>query len=376
MLKLLSLFFALFLLHTAGSPAFALTHGEFLKAAEKFANNKISREAFDEICNDALAKDAADDKEYAADIHAYKAILAVAEGKIKEALPSIIRALEADSTNPLVYAACFDLFTRQKNPAEAQNALEHAIIFAKNPIQHDIWVDLAKRQSWPLPLQTPVMLWGEYEKNDTVANVKYAGKEVTLHGRIDKISSYSDGHYTIQLVGDSSMFGRVLCGFSKEHAEGIAKLSEGQFVVIKGICQDKQFKQLKVDECRLDINAMQTLADASRILAPLSEIARLDEKIDEIWRAFESNSLAAQETHVGKSFTFRGTVVSIANTPEGEPAALLQGQKIHALCIFDPADKGQLLQLKKGDDAMFTARSAGLAKNGKDILFDSCKVMP
>ena len=99
---------------------------------------------------------------------------------------------------------------------------------------------------------TATTMFQEYKSNQVAADLKYKGKVVEISGVVDKISKHiiTDAPTVTLKVASAQIFG-VKCEFSDASASGLAKLSEGQNVVLKGTVDGYTIGDVDVYGCVL-----------------------------------------------------------------------------------------------------------------------------
>jgi hypothetical protein len=75
----------------------------------------------------------------------------------------------------------------------------------------------------------------DYEKNDSVANLKYVDKVIEADGNIKDIEKDEKGYYTI-ILGAKESTSSVRCSMDTLHTADAARLSPGSSVVVRGAC--------------------------------------------------------------------------------------------------------------------------------------------
>ena len=83
-------------------------------------------------------------------------------------------------------------------------------------------------------------LYRAYGANEVAANQAYAGKRITVYGKVGSIDTFLGNAFvtlkTSWLGGD-----RVQCGFFKNQAPSLASLNKGDSVTIVGECRGKSW---------------------------------------------------------------------------------------------------------------------------------------
>jgi tRNA_anti-like len=91
----------------------------------------------------------------------------------------------------------------------------------------------------------------EYQRSSAAVRSKYDGKEIIVSGYavIAPTLSNGDDQGSVQLEEKDQPAGRVVCWFSKDHAEQFSKLKGGQHITVKGVFNGEVGAELKF--CKL-----------------------------------------------------------------------------------------------------------------------------
>ncbi len=82
----------------------------------------------------------------------------------------------------------------------------------------------------------------EFEKNDTLANKKYAEKIITINGRVSAMEA-ADTTINIKMI-DTTTDAYIIFAFQQQHREGAKQLKEGDTVSIKGSCSGGAYSDI------------------------------------------------------------------------------------------------------------------------------------
>ena len=94
-------------------------------------------------------------------------------------------------------------------------------------------------------------LVSEYDADEATANSKYLGKVIEVRGVISEKIKDGKGGYTLTLQG-ADLAG-VGCQFEANARESVHPLSEGQEIIVKGICTGVLMDVVLVD-CVVSVN--------------------------------------------------------------------------------------------------------------------------
>ncbi|HEY0678028.1 MAG TPA: hypothetical protein VGD17_07070 [Chitinophagaceae bacterium] len=76
-------------------------------------------------------------------------------------------------------------------------------------------------------------LISEFNANDTVADSKYLGQVVAVHGMVKQVEKDEEGNYTI-VMGDTMDMSSVRCAMDSTQAGKASSLKRGENVKVKG----------------------------------------------------------------------------------------------------------------------------------------------
>ncbi len=82
----------------------------------------------------------------------------------------------------------------------------------------------------------------EFEKNDSLANKKYAEKMIVVNGMVSEIEA-ADTTVNIKMV-DTTSGAYVIFAFQQQHREEAKKIKEGDKVSIKGSCSGGAYSRI------------------------------------------------------------------------------------------------------------------------------------
>jgi hypothetical protein len=88
-------------------------------------------------------------------------------------------------------------------------------------------------------------LVSEYDANEKLANQKYLGKIIEVHGIISEKLRDNTGKYNVTLQGAD--IAGIGCEFEPKAQQSVSKLKMGQQVTIKGICSGVLMDVVMVD---------------------------------------------------------------------------------------------------------------------------------
>jgi hypothetical protein len=91
----------------------------------------------------------------------------------------------------------------------------------------------------------------EYERSSVAVRSKYDGKEITVSGyAVLAAKLHSDDQGSVLFEEKEGQPARkVVCWFSKDHAEQFSKIKGGQFITVKGVFNGEVGAELKF--CKL-----------------------------------------------------------------------------------------------------------------------------
>ncbi len=81
-----------------------------------------------------------------------------------------------------------------------------------------------------------------FENNDSLANLKYAEKILTVQGRVSEIES-ADTTINVKMI-DTTSGSYVIFAFQQQHLNEAKKIKEGDQVSIKGSCSGGAFSEI------------------------------------------------------------------------------------------------------------------------------------
>ena len=82
----------------------------------------------------------------------------------------------------------------------------------------------------------------EFEKNDNLANKKYAEKMIVVNGMVSEVEA-ADTTVNIKMV-DTTSGAYIIFAFQQQHREEAKKIKEGDQVVIKGSCSGGAYSKI------------------------------------------------------------------------------------------------------------------------------------
>lgn len=82
----------------------------------------------------------------------------------------------------------------------------------------------------------------EFEKNDTLANKKYAEKIIIINGRVSEMEA-ADTTINIKMI-DTTTDAYIIFAFQQQHRKAAKQLKEGDTVSIKGSCSGGAYSDI------------------------------------------------------------------------------------------------------------------------------------
>lgn len=105
----------------------------------------------------------------------------------------------------------------------------------------------------PIPVEYPhftaVELYKKFEENQFSAEAELEGKEIQITGTISSISETIWGTPYVSLQADNYGFSSIQCYFTTEQISELAKLKNGNKVIIQGTCGTIGFLSVDVKDC-------------------------------------------------------------------------------------------------------------------------------
>lgn len=96
----------------------------------------------------------------------------------------------------------------------------------------------------------------EFEKNDSLANIKYAEKIITVNGRVSETEA-ADTTINIKMI-DTATGNFIIFAFQQQHLKEAKQMKEGDSVSIKGSCSGGIYNEIlevkKIDFIRSAVN--------------------------------------------------------------------------------------------------------------------------
>ncbi len=83
---------------------------------------------------------------------------------------------------------------------------------------------------------------GEFEKNDCLANIKYAEKIITVNGRVSETEA-ADTTINIKMI-DTATDAYIIFAFQQQHLNDAKSLKEGDSISIKGSCSGGSYSEI------------------------------------------------------------------------------------------------------------------------------------
>jgi hypothetical protein len=75
----------------------------------------------------------------------------------------------------------------------------------------------------------------EYEKNDSLANIKYTGRIIETNGNVKAVEKDDSGNYTI-VLSDTRTMSSIRCSIDTVHRIDAAQLMAGSSATVRGAC--------------------------------------------------------------------------------------------------------------------------------------------
>jgi hypothetical protein len=82
----------------------------------------------------------------------------------------------------------------------------------------------------------------EFEKNDSLANIKYAEKIITVNGRVSETEA-ADTTINIKMI-DTATDAYIIFAFQQQHLNEAKSLKEGDSISIKGSCSGGSYSEI------------------------------------------------------------------------------------------------------------------------------------
>ena len=82
----------------------------------------------------------------------------------------------------------------------------------------------------------------EFEKNDSLANIKYAEKIITVNGRVS-VTEAADTTINIKMI-DTATDAYIIFAFQQQHLNEAKSLKEGDSISIKGSCSGGSYSEI------------------------------------------------------------------------------------------------------------------------------------
>jgi hypothetical protein len=82
----------------------------------------------------------------------------------------------------------------------------------------------------------------EFKKNDSLANIKYAEKIITVNGRVSETEA-ADTTINIKMI-DTATDAYIIFAFQQQHLNEAKTLKEGDSVSIKGSCSGGAYSEI------------------------------------------------------------------------------------------------------------------------------------
>lgn len=82
----------------------------------------------------------------------------------------------------------------------------------------------------------------EFEKNDSLANIKYAEKIITVNGRVSETEA-ADTTINIKMI-DTATDAYIIFAFQQQHLNDAKSLKEGDSISIKGSCSGGSYSEI------------------------------------------------------------------------------------------------------------------------------------
>ena len=204
----------------------------------------------------------------------------------------------------------------------------------------------------PMITLTATALYNAYENNEVAADSKYKGKNVLISGTIKNIGKdILDKPYIT--LGGSGFLG-VQCFFEKSNVDQLMSLSKGQRIKVIGVVSGKVIN-VQVKDCSLP-SAKFTLT------------------ADELYNAYETNEVAADNKYKGEFVLISGTIEGMSKNLFGNSYIALETGKMssNVKCFFEKGKESELAWLSKGERVRVMGVVSG--KWASDVHVNDCTV--
>lgn len=212
------------------------TLDEFMKKANEFLAGHISVGAFWEICNEAIKKDAAQNKVYLSKVYAFRSSIYWAAEYPRKAHEDVEKALELDSENMYAYFFKGIILRSEGKPFEAAGLFEEAAKYAADEHMRSGMVELAANTRLEGKIITAISLRRAFEENELAAEAHYKDKIIFVQGKINTISTNAAGNPQISLRAGEYEQDQIVFEFNQEARPGLLGLKKGQTILISGTC--------------------------------------------------------------------------------------------------------------------------------------------
>ena len=225
-----------------------LSYEQFSDKWDEYKNGKISSADMLALCDLVLAKDAVGNATYRSRVYTERGFVFFYQENIAEAEVNARLAMAEDSRHGFGQYLLYHIFEYQGRMGEAADMLNAAwkggqLLMSKEKMKEKI----AKLRAAAVVIDSRD-LEAEFMADAAAAARKYAGKSITVRGKVMDIDSSS--FLIIELEG--SLPGhRVFCDFFLEGVPSAADVVEGQTVTIYGDCLGISFEELSIMDCHV-----------------------------------------------------------------------------------------------------------------------------
>ena len=135
-----------------------------------------------------------------------------------------------------------DLYASKGDYAKAAEQMEAAARGEPKLAEHFNGVAINLRQKDQAI--SPASIWKAFDENEVAAEDQYKGKQVTVKGKVESITTNALGKAQVKFGVDKYGLSGVLCEFEKANRSQAATLKKGQTVFITGQCSGMVIKNV------------------------------------------------------------------------------------------------------------------------------------
>ncbi len=224
---------------------------DFQTKGKSYLNGEIKADAMLKICNDALAKDTKDNKEYASYIYAIRSNIYWTKNDLKKAKADAQKAIENDPQSGFGYMTMADVVAAEGRYDDAADLVDKALAYPKYMTDPEAVKKHAANLRLEAGAVSPRALWKAFEENEVAAENKYKGKLIAVKGKISAITTSPLGYPEISFHVDGYGLYQVQCEFPKDARAKIAELRKGQAVLVSGVCRGMTMKNVFLKGCKV-----------------------------------------------------------------------------------------------------------------------------